>query len=104
MLNIDLAARIKISFGSLKVIIGSPLFWVGVIVILLFFLRRWGLKKFISFSIVISVLLFLMFRLDSFIVNLLGKEEGIPFSFLTKPFFLAAIAFVFLYYNFMRKE
>ncbi|MBL7197567.1 MAG: hypothetical protein ISS47_05670 [Candidatus Omnitrophica bacterium] len=101
---INLITRINISLGSFKVSLGNPLFWAGVIIIVALLLRWWGIKKLISFSIITSVLLFLMFKLDSIITDSLGKDEGNPFALLTKPFFLALTAFVFIYYSFLRKD
>jgi hypothetical protein len=104
MSSVDLAARISISFGAQKIKIDNPLFWIGVIIILLFFLRWWGIKKFISFSLIISVLLFLMFKADSFIAGYFGKDEGNFYGLLAKPLFLFFIGIVFVYYVFLKKE
>lgn len=104
MQSSDLIARVSVSFGSSKMIIGNPLFWIGFIVILLFLLIRWGIKKFFSFSIIISTLLFSMFRVDNFIVSYFGREEGNFYSVLTKPLFLFLIAFVVIYYFFIWKD
>jgi hypothetical protein len=101
---IDLAARISIFFGSFKISLGNPLFWIGVVIILLFLLRQVGIKKLLSLSIIVSILLFLMFKVDGVIVNYFGKEDGNFCTVLTKPLFIFIIAVVFVYYIFLSKE
>lgn len=104
MPSADLINKVSISFGSFKVIVENPLFWAGGVVILLFLLIRWGIRKFLSFSIVIAALLFSMFKVDSYIVSIFGKEEGSFYTVLTKPLFLFLIAFVVIYYGFIWKD
>ncbi|MFC1709648.1 hypothetical protein ACFL2J_06310 [Candidatus Omnitrophota bacterium] len=97
---IDLACRIKVSLGSFKFSIGDPLSWAGAVFTVILLWRWWGLKKLLSFSIIVALLMFLMFKLDNFILNSLNKE-GIGYTFLTKPFFISILICVFLYYGFI---
>lgn len=99
----DLACRINVSFGSFKFSLENPWFWTGVVFVLVVLWRWWGIKKLLSFSIIIAILIFSMFKLDAVIMNRLG-EEGREYTLLTKPFFIGVCAFVFLYYGFIRKE
>ncbi len=99
-----LSARIVFTFSSFKVGLGNPVFWICAFIILLVFLNRWGLKKILSFSVIISVLLFLMFKVDRIVIDIFGREEGNLYSVLTKPIFLFLIAVVLIYYAFIYKE
>lgn len=104
MLSFNFASKINISLGDYNIIVGNPIFWIGVFVILLYFLRSWGIKKVISFGLIVSALLFSMFRFDDFISSFFGKEEGNYYALLTKPVFLFLMAFVFIYYAFINRE
>lgn len=75
---------------------------ISMAIVLIFFLRLWGFKKTLSFSLIIFLLLLVMFRVDNFIVGLFGKSEGSLIAVLVKPIFVFVMAFVFLYYCFMR--
>jgi len=100
---VNLVGRIVVSFGNYNLSFGNPWFWVGVGTVLFLLWRWWGIKKLLSFSIIICGLMFLMFKSDVAIKNYLG-EEGKEYAFLTKPFFIAVSAFIFLYYAFIRKD
>lgn len=101
-LFINFPARLDFSLGSCTVSFGNPWFWAGVFLVVILFLRWWGIKKFLSFAIVISLVLFLMFKLESVIIGRLGDESN-PFTSLLKPLTIAIVGFVF-YYAFVRKD
>lgn len=100
----NLICRLEVTVGTFKFNINNPWYWAGALFVLLVLWRWWGIKKLLSFSIIISLLIFLMFRFDTIITEHLGKEEGSPFAMLTRPFFIALCGFVFLYYGFLRKD
>ncbi|MFH1621680.1 MAG: hypothetical protein ABIA97_00965 [Candidatus Omnitrophota bacterium] len=102
-LFINFPARLDFSLGSYTLSFGNSWFWTGVFFVVILFLRWWGIKKFLSFTIVISLVLFLMFKLDSVIISRLGDESS-PFTSLLKPLTIAIVGFVFLYYAFVRKD
>ena len=104
MLNINLIARIILDFGSFKIGLGNPFFWIGIIIISLILLFRWGVRKFLSFSILFSALLFSIYKIDQFIVAFFGKEEGELYTVLAKPFFLCLFAFLVFNYSFLNKD
>jgi hypothetical protein len=101
---INLLARVYISFGSFKMGLDNPGFWIGAGTILLFLWRWWGIKKLLSFGIVIFILLFIIFKVDGFLIGVLGKDESDPFVLLAKPFFIAISVAVFLCYSFLSKD
>lgn len=102
--NEVLIAKTKISFGSFSVVIDNPMFWACAALIALFFLSRWGIKKFIIFSFILAGCFYLMQKTDTFIIDYFGKEEGEFYTILVKPFFMFIIGFVFIYYTFINKE
>ena len=104
MFAIDLSARLQVHFGSYRFSFDNPIFWISVAIIILFFLRHWGIKRLFSFSIITSILIFLMFKADAYIINIFGVEEGGYYALLTKPLFVFVIVFVFIYYGFIMKD
>ncbi|MFC1645587.1 hypothetical protein ACFL2Y_00190 [Candidatus Omnitrophota bacterium] len=100
----NLASKIVISFGSFEVSLANPWTWAGIVFILIVLWRWWGIKRLILFSIIISVLMVFMFRLDNIICNRLGAEEGNPFALLIKPFFLSLSAVIFLCFGFINRN
>lgn len=100
----NLICSIEITLGNLKFTIGNPWFWAGSISVLIVLWRWWGIKKLLSFTIVISLLFYLMIRVETIVSNYFGEGEGSFFAMMTKPFFIALAAFVFFYYGFLRKD
>lgn len=99
-----IAKMMKISFGSFSFTVDNPLLWGSVAIIALFFLFRWGIKKFFIFNFILGGSIYLMIKADTFIINYFGKEEGEFFTLLTKPLFVFIVGFVFIYYTFIDKE
>lgn len=95
---------LKISFGSFSFAVNNPLVLAGIAIIALFFLFRWGIKKFLIFNFILAGSIYLMVKADTFIINFFGKEEGEFFTLLTKPLFVFIVGFVFIYYTFIDRE
>lgn len=104
MLSTNLIAKIKVSFGSFSFILGNPLFWISAALIVAFLLYRMGIKKFVIFSFITSGCFYLMFKIDKYIINFFGKEEGEFYTLLTKPLFVFIIGFFFIYYMFIQRD
>lgn len=100
----NFACSIEIALGNFKFTIDNPLFWVGCITAFIVLWRWWGIKKLLSFLIVFSLLIVLMFRTENIVSNYFGEGEGNYFAMLIRPFFIALAAFIFFYYGFLRKD
>jgi len=83
--------------------VDNPLSIIGGIIIFIFLLRCWGIKKIISCSVVVGILVFLMIRIDNLVLQTLGNSEGEYFTMLVKPFFVFIIALTFLYFSFIKE-
>ena len=97
-------ARSKLIIGSFSFVVDNPLWWVAVVCIALFFLYHWGLKNFVVFCCIVAACIFLMQRLDTFVFDIFGRQEGELYVLLTRPFFVFIIGFVFIYYTFVHKD
>ena len=100
----NLICSIEVTLGNNKFTIDNPWFWAGIIFVLVVLWCWWGFKRLLSFTAVISLLFFLMMRTEFIVNNYFGEDEGSSFAMLTKPFFMALAAFIFLYYAFLNRD
>jgi len=83
----------------------NPLFWIMVLIIFLFLLRSWKLKKAFSFCVVTAIILLSESQFESYILSISSGDyaKGLLSAFVRRAF-IGIIAFVVLYYFFIKGD
>lgn len=80
----------------------NPLFWISLLVLFLILLRFWDIRKSCSFCFVISILLLVTSKTQSFISDIVTKS-GFTFDpIFIRMIFFFILSFVLLYYIFIK--